>query len=126
MDIYLDKRAVRQIRLSASDAIDAGDIDTLREDLIDAFSEEQVEEIERRTDSGDIHEFIGEILEEWSVEDIDELFELLEGQLSDIDCDLKYQAPELDDDEEEDDDDDSSDDDDDDDDGDLVFDEEEL
>lgn len=120
MDIYLDKRAVRQIRLSASDAIDAGEMDTLREDLRDAFNEEQIEEIERRIDSGDIYEFISEILEEWSADDIDELFELLEGQLSDVDCDLKYQSPELDEDE------DDEDEDDEDDDGDLVYDEDEM
>jgi len=33
MDIHLGKRAVRQIRLSAQDAIDEGDTETLREDV---------------------------------------------------------------------------------------------
>jgi len=33
MEIYLDKRAVKQIRLSAQDAIEEGDIETLREDI---------------------------------------------------------------------------------------------
>ena len=98
MEIYLDKRAVRQIRLSASDAIEEGETDTLREDMIEAFSEEDIEEIERRTDTGDFFDFITEILDEWSCEDIEELFELLEGQLTEIDCDLKYHTPEDDDD----------------------------
>lgn len=106
MEIYLDKRAVRQIRLSASDAIDEGDTETLREDLIELFSDEEIEEIERRTDAGDIHEFIDEIVQEWDGDDIEELFELLESQLSDADVDLKYSSPELDDEEEEEDDDD--------------------
>ena len=65
MEIYLDKRAVKQIRLSATDALEEGDFETLREDLIDVFTEEQVEEIERRIDSGDITDFINEILDEW-------------------------------------------------------------
>mgnify|MGYP000968262955 CR=1 FL=1 len=47
MEIVLDKRAVRQIRLSAQDAIEEGDTETLREDILEAFTEEQVEEIER-------------------------------------------------------------------------------
>ena len=55
MEIYLDKRAIRQIRLSAQDAVEEGDIETLREDILEAFSEEQVEEIERRLDSADFH-----------------------------------------------------------------------
>src|SRR5262249_15035087 len=52
MEIFLDKRAVRQIRLSAQDAIEEGDTETLREDILEAFTEEQVEEIERRLDNG--------------------------------------------------------------------------
>jgi F-type H+-transporting ATPase subunit b len=45
MDIYLDKRAVKQIRISADEAIEEGDTDTLREDIMEAFTEEQIEEI---------------------------------------------------------------------------------
>ena len=101
MEIYLDKRTVRQIRLSASDAIEDGDNETLREDLIELFNDEEIEEIERRTDAGDIYSFIAEILDEWDAEDVDELFELLEGQLSDADIELKYHSPDEDEEEEE-------------------------
>jgi hypothetical protein len=94
VEIYLDKRAVRQIRLSVADAIDEGDTETLREDLIEAFGDEDIEEIERRIDSGDFYDFVSEILEEWSGEDAEELFELLEAQLADADIDLKYAVPE--------------------------------
>ncbi|HTU62379.1 MAG TPA: hypothetical protein VMF89_28160, partial [Polyangiales bacterium] len=79
MDIYLDKRAVKQIRISADEAIEEGDTDTLREDIMEAFTEEQIEEIERRIDSGDFYDFLSEMLDEWSGEDVDELFELLES-----------------------------------------------
>ena len=94
MEIYLDKRAVRQIRLSAQDAIEEGDIETLREDILEAFTEEQVEEIERRLDNGDFYEFLTEMLDEWSGDDVDELFELLElidTQLGDVGVDLKFE-----------------------------------
>ena len=64
MDIYLDRRAVRQIRVSADEAIEEGDTDTLREDIMEAFSEEQIEEIERRVDSGDVYDFLSEMLDE--------------------------------------------------------------
>lgn len=103
MEIYLDKRAVRQIRLSANDAIEEGDTETLREDVINSFSDDDIEEIERRIDSGDFYDFISDILDEWSQEDPDELFELLEAQLADVSIDMKYYAPEGDDDDDEDD-----------------------
>ena len=115
MEIHLDKRAVRQIRLSAADAVEEGDTEALREDILEAFSEEQVEEIERRIDSGDFFEFLTDVLDEWSGDDVDELFELLETQLGDLGVDLKYEPREGDDDDAEDADDDVDDDDDDDD-----------
>ena len=77
--------------------IEDGEIDALREDLVSVFSDDDVEEIERRIDSGDFYDFITEILEEWSGENLDELMELLETQLADADVDLKYTAPENDD-----------------------------
>ena len=92
MEIHLDKRAVRQIRLSAADAIEEGDTETLREDILEAFTEEQVEEIERRIDSGDFFEFLTDVLDEWSGDDVDELFELLETQLGDVGVDLEVRA----------------------------------
>src|SRR5579862_1423717 len=94
MEIVLDKRAVRQIRLSAADAVEEGDTEALREDILEAFTEEQVEEIERRIDSGDFFEFLTDVLDEWSGDDVDELFELLETQLGDIGVDLKYEPRE--------------------------------
>ncbi|MGB5366974.1 MAG: hypothetical protein WBM75_05100 [Polyangiales bacterium] len=97
MEIFLNKRAMRQVRLSVADAIADGETDALREDLVSTFSDDDIEEIERRIDSGDFYDFITEILDEWSGEDLDELLELLETQLADADVDLKYTAPEDDD-----------------------------
>ena len=97
MEIVLDKRAIKQIRLSATDAIEEGDTETLREDIQDAFSEEQVEEIERRIDT-DFYDFLGDTLEEWGGEDVDELLELLESQLADVGIELKFEGVGTDDD----------------------------
>jgi hypothetical protein len=92
MEIFLDKRAVRQIRASAQEAIEEGDTETLREDVLEAFTEEQVEEIERRLDTGDFFEFLTDMLDEWGGDDVDEMFELLETQLGDVGIDIKYAA----------------------------------
>ena len=97
MEIFLNKRAMQRVRLSVADAIEDGEIDALREDLVSVFSDDDIEEIERRIDSGDFYDFISEILDEWSGEDFDELIELLETQLADADVDLKYTALEDDD-----------------------------
>ncbi len=91
VEILLDKRVVRQIRLSAQDAIEEGDTETLREDILEAFTEEQVEEIERRLDNGDFFEFITDMLDEWSGDDVDELFELMDTQLGDVGIEVKFE-----------------------------------
>ena len=101
MEIFLDKRAVRQIRLSATDAIEEGDTESLREDVLEAFTEDQVEEIERRLDNGDFFEFLTDCLMEWNGDDVDELFELLETQLGEVGIDLKFEAAAAEGDEEE-------------------------
>ncbi len=103
MEIYLGKRALRQIRLSVSDAIEEGDTDNLCDDIVRIFSSEDTDEIERRVDSGDIYDFVSEVIEEWSMEDAEELLELLEAHLTDADIELKYGRPEDADDEDDDD-----------------------
>jgi hypothetical protein len=95
MEIFLDKRSVRLIRQAATDAIEDGDTESLREDVMEAFSEEQIEEIERRIDGGDFYDFLGETLEEWDGDDIEQMFELLENHLSDVGVELKLRPPEL-------------------------------
>jgi hypothetical protein len=92
MEIYLDRRAIRQIRLAAQESIEQGDTDSLREEVLEAFSEEQVEEIERRLDSGDFFEFLTDVLDEWGGDEADELLELLETQLAEAGIDLKTDA----------------------------------
>jgi hypothetical protein len=104
MEIYLDRRATRQIRVAAQEAVEEGDLDSLRDEIIAAFGEDQVEEIERRLDSADFYEHLGDVLDEWSGDDTDELMELLETQLSELGLDLKLEAKDSEEEEEEDDD----------------------
>jgi hypothetical protein len=72
MEIVLDKRAVRQIHLAAQEAIEEGDIESLRESIMNQFTDDQIEEIERRLESGDFYEFLSDCLMEWSGEEEDE------------------------------------------------------
>ena len=102
MEIYLDKRAVKHIRISAADAIEEGDTEALHDDLVDAFPVEMVEMLEQMLAGADFSELVAAILGEWSGDDVDELFELLESQLSDHGVDLKYYTAEDDEDDEDD------------------------
>jgi hypothetical protein len=97
MEIFLNKRTMQRLRLSVADAVEDGEIDALREDLVSVFSDDDIEDIERRIDSGDFYDFLSEILDEWSGEDLDELMELLDTQLTDANVELKYAALEKDD-----------------------------
>ncbi len=90
MEIFLDKRAVKAIRLSAADAIEEGDTEALKEDILEAFPGEQVESLKHMLGGSDFTELLDEILDEWSGDDVDELFDLLETQLGDHGIDLKY------------------------------------
>jgi hypothetical protein len=92
MEIYLDKRAVKQIRGSTAEAIEEGDTETLKEDILEAFPEEQIETLEQLLGGGDFMEMLAEILDEWSGDDVDELLELLETQLGDNGVDLKLHS----------------------------------
>jgi len=76
-------------------------MESLREDILGAFTEEQVEEIERRLDGGDLFEFLTDILDEWNGDDVDELLELLETQLGEVGIDLKTEPKSKDEDGEE-------------------------
>jgi hypothetical protein len=50
-----------------------------------------VEEIERRLDNGDFFEFLTDMLDEWSGDDVEELFELIDAQLGDVGVDVKFE-----------------------------------
>lgn len=80
MNISLDSRTVGQIRLSTRTAIDEGDVEELREDILDAFTEDQTEALESVLEGGNLFDFISEILSEWDKESVDALLESLVSQ----------------------------------------------
>lgn len=103
MEIELDKRSVRQIRVAAADAIEEGDTEDLREDIIKAFSDDQIEEIERRLDGEEFAEFVQEVLDEWEGNDVEALFEALETRVGELGLDLAYEGQDEEDEDEDDD-----------------------
>jgi hypothetical protein len=101
MEIYFDRRTVRELRNAAVDAIEDGDHEALAEDILKSFSDDQVDEIEKRLTSGDFPDFINEILEEWGMDDVDNLFELFESHFAEIDIELRFEDIRVDEEEEE-------------------------
>ncbi len=96
MEIYLGRRGVRQIRDAATEAVEDGDTEALREEIMDAFSEEDVQAIEHQLGGEDLYDFISAMLEDWSGDDVDEVFELLESQFAEIGIDLTTDYADLD------------------------------
>jgi|GEM_PF-1014518 hypothetical protein len=94
MEIFFDSRDMKSLIQSIEDAIEEGDNEILKNDLIDMFSDEQIEEIERRLDTSDFQDFIDEILDEWSGEEPIELVDLLAMRLGEIGVDLRYETEE--------------------------------
>jgi hypothetical protein len=94
MEIYLDRRAVRQIRTAAREAMEEGSFEALPEEIFEAFDDEDTSSIEKLLDGIELYDFLSTMLEEWAGDDLDELFELLELQLADIGVDLstEYQG----------------------------------
>ena len=97
MRIFFDKRSVRDLRQAIEDAKEESDSSTLRDDLVDMFSDDQVEEIERRLDTDDFLDFLDQLIEEWSEEESDEMLDLMTERLGEIGVELTIE----DDDEEE-------------------------
>ena len=106
MELFLDKRAVKEIRQSTADAIEEGDTDALLDDILEAFPEQEVEMLEQMLGGADFAELVQDVLDEWSGDDVDELFELLETHLGDHGIDLKLDDDDDDGDDDYDDDDD--------------------
>jgi hypothetical protein len=88
MEIYLGRRGVRQIRDAATDAVEDSDTEALREEILDAFSDEDVQAIEHQLGGEDLYDFISVMLDDWSGDEVDELFELMESHFAEIGIEL--------------------------------------
>lgn len=97
MEIYLGRRGVRQIRDAAHEAIEEGETEALREEILDAFADEDVQAMERQLGGEDLYDFISSMLDDWSGDDVDELFDLLESQFAEVGIDLTTEYSDLED-----------------------------
>jgi hypothetical protein len=100
--IFFEKRSVRDLRQAIADVKEESDSTTLRDDLVDMFSDDQVEEIERRLDTDDFLDFLDQIIEEWSEEESDEMLDLMTERLGEIGVELTIEDDDDDDDDDED------------------------
>lgn len=101
MRIFFERRSVRDLRQAIEDSKEESDSATLRDDLVDMFSDDQVEEIERRLDTDDFLDFLDQIIEEWAEEESDELLDLLTERLAEIGIELTVESDDDDEEEEE-------------------------
>ena len=98
MKIFFEKRSVRDLRQAIEDAKAESDYTSLRDDLVDMFSDDQVEEIERRLDTDDFLDFLDQIIEEWSEEESGVMLDLMTERLGEIGIALTVEDEDDDDD----------------------------
>ena len=89
-ELFLDLKGVKKIKSSVKKAIEDGDLEALRDSIIKSFNEDQIEEIEPvfEREGVILEDMLDEMLEEWSGDDIDELFELMEEYFDRIGVEL--------------------------------------
>jgi len=88
-EIYLSRNRTKVLRLAIRDAIDEGTVDALGEQIMDAFTDEQVEAVEAHLDGQSLEDVIEEALEEWTGEDEYEFLNILETRFGESGIDLK-------------------------------------
>lgn len=98
MKIFFEKRSVRVLRQAIEDSKAETDAASVRDDLVDMFSDDQVEEIERRLDTDDFLNFLDQVIEEWAEEEAEELLEILTERLGEIGIELSTESDNDDDD----------------------------
>lgn len=94
-EIFIDTRRTVNIKLAIADAIDNGEYESLANDLRDCFTDDQVEEIERLIESGDLEEAIDDILAEWNGDTVDELLETMDRFFFDSGIELLFDETDL-------------------------------
>ena len=94
-EIFVDTRRTVNIKLAIADAIDNGEYESLANDIRDCFTDDQVEEIERLIESGDLEEAIDDILAEWNGDTVDELLETMNRFFFDSGIELLFDETDL-------------------------------
>ena len=88
-EIFLSRNRTKAMRLAIRDAIDEGTVDALGEQIMDAFTDVQIEGIESHLDGQSLEDVIEESLEEWVGDDEFELIGVLENRFSEAGLELK-------------------------------------
>jgi hypothetical protein len=94
-EIFVDTRRTVNIKLAIADAIENGEYESLANDIRDCFTDDQVEEIERLIESGDLEEAIDDILAEWNGDTVDELLETMNRFFFDSGIELLFDETDL-------------------------------
>ncbi|MDJ0764461.1 MAG: hypothetical protein QNJ97_15905 [Myxococcota bacterium] len=90
LQIIVEARRTFNLRQAVIAAVEGGDYDSLYDDILDCFTDDQVEQMEEFLDSGDVGEAIDEIVTEWNAEDVDELFESIESYFADSNIEIQF------------------------------------
>ena len=90
LDIFVNTNRTLALKEAISDSIENGQYGSLADDIKDAFTDEQVEQIEEMLDAGDFDEVIDNVLSDWSGDSLEELLEELKEILSESNIELSF------------------------------------
>lgn len=89
-EIIVNRSRTKILRLAVREAIDEGTRDSLGVEIMDAFTESQIEDIDAHLDGVSFEDVIEETLDEWGGEEEEELLELLEARFGEMGMELKF------------------------------------
>jgi hypothetical protein len=98
MEIDLNPNDLDKIERAAEEVRDDPESKALVRTFLSCLTLEEVEEIERLLEDGDIEVYLDDMVAEWDGQDTDVLLSLFESRLADIDVAVQYEVadPELD------------------------------
>jgi hypothetical protein len=88
VDIFIGTNKSLALREAISDAVDSGQYGSLPDDIRDAFTADQIDQIEELLDSGDFDEFLETLLSDWSGDSTEDLITEMKEGLAEIDIEL--------------------------------------
>lgn len=95
MEIELNAHDLDRIERAAEEVREDKDSKALVSTFIQCLTLEEVEEIERLLEDGDIEVYLDDMVAEWDGQDTDTLLSLFESRLAELEVAVQYSAPDL-------------------------------
>jgi len=90
LEVFIDTKRSFNLKQAVIEAIENGEYESLRDDIRDCFTVDQVDDIEALLESDNIDEVIEEIIEEWLGDDYEDLQEAIRSFFAESTIDVQF------------------------------------